>query len=531
MTGLLGTGSLVRLALRRDRVMLPMWIAILLVTAASSAKATIGVYPTVASRVEFATFVNNTPSMVALYGRIYDNTSLGEVSLIKMGGLGAALVAVLVMLTVVRHTRAEEESGRLELIGATVVGRYAALVAALLVGVGTSLVLGLLTTIALIGVGLPSTGSLAFGLAWAGVGIAFAAIAAFTAQLTRSARTANGLTATVLGIVYVLRAIGDTATPNGPRWMSWLSPVGWGQQLRPYAGERWWVLVITLGFAVVMAAAAFTLAAHRDLDAGLLADRPGRATATRSLHGPLGLAWRLQRGTLLAWTAGFVLLGLAFGNIASNVGNLLDSPQARELITALGGGKAITDAFIATVLGIVGVIGSVYGIQAVLRLRSEETALRAEPVLATGTGRTRWALSHISISLGGSVVLLTGAGLGAGVMRGAYTGNAGDIWRVLGGALVQLPAVWVLTGITVAVFGLAPRLVVAGWAALVLFLLLGQLGPLLKLSQWAMDVSPFTHIPKLPGVALTTTPLIWLVAVAAVLIATGLAGFRRRDIG
>jgi ABC-2 type transport system permease protein len=102
---------------------------------------------------------------------------------------------------------------------------------------------------------------------------------------------------------------------------------------------------------------------------------------------------------------------------------------------------------------------------------------------------------------------------------------------VVGAALVQLPSVWVLTGITVLVFGVAPGLIMAGWGALVVFLLLGQLGPIFELPQWAMDISPFTHTPKLPGAEFTATPLVWLTAVAAALVAAGLAAFRRRDIG
>jgi len=161
-----GTWPLVRLALRRDRLMLPLWIAVFVLVAGSSAKATVGLYPTVASRVIVADNANKAPSLVALYGRIYDTSSLGAVAMWKMAGFGTALVAVLALVTVVRHTRAEEEQGRLELVGAAAVGRLAALTAALIVAVSASLALGLLTAAALLGAGLPAAGSLAFGLAW-----------------------------------------------------------------------------------------------------------------------------------------------------------------------------------------------------------------------------------------------------------------------------------------------------------------------------------------------------------------------------
>jgi ABC-2 type transport system permease protein len=166
-----------------------------------------------------------------------------------------------------------------------------------------------------------------------------------------------------------------------------------------------------------------------------------------------------------------------------------------------------------------------------MRLRSEETALRVEPLLATAVGRVTWAFSHITMTLVGTTTLLLGAGLGGGVVYGAQTHDMGQIGHVLGGALVQLPAVWVVTSIVVAAFGLAPRLVVIGWAALAVFLLLGELGPVLKPAQWAMDISPFTHVPKIPGADLTAAPMLWLLGVAAALTAAGVIGFRRRDIG
>jgi ABC-2 type transport system permease protein len=530
MNEFINTGALVRLALRRDRIMLPAWIAGLAFLAVSSAAAAASLYPTVDSRVHAAETANNTPALLALYGRVYDPTSLGGVSMVKTGGIGAALIALLAVIIVVRHTRAEEESGRLELIGATVVGRYAPLSAAFIVALGTHLVLGLVTALGLIGAGMPTAGSVAFGLAWAGVGITFTAIGGVAAQITTTARAATSLGGIVLGVVYVLRAIGDTAGPDGPTWMSWLSPIGWGQQFRPYGGERWWVLLLMLGFSVVVVFAAYALVERRDVGAGLLADRLGPAEAPPRLRSPLALAWRLQRGALFGWVAAFAGLGLVLGNIASNVGGLLDSPEARSAITKLGGQQGLTDAFLAAEMGFVGLIISVYGIQAAMRLRAEEAAQRAEPLLAAGVSRYAWATSHLVVALGGTTLILAVGGVAAGLSYGAQVNDMGQFGPVLVSALVQLPAVWVLTGIVVLAFGAAPRLVAAGWVALFVFMMLGQLGSILDLSPWAMDLSPFTHIPKFPASEISATPLVWLVAIAAALIASGLVAFRRRDI-
>jgi ABC-2 type transport system permease protein len=529
--GFVGTGVLLRLAIRRDRIFASVWVLLFVAMAAGSASASAGLFTTMESRLRAAAAVNDTPATLALYGRVFDPTSLGAVSMFKLSALGAALVALVAIFMVVRHTRAEEEAGRLELVGATVVGRYAALTAALLMSVGTTLVLALLTALSLIGAGLPAAGALAFGLSWAGAGIAFAAVAAVAAQVTQNARTANGLGAAVLAAAYLLRAAGDASGVDTSSWLSWLSPIGWAQQVRAFAGDRWWVLAYLVAFAVLVSAAAYALIARRDHGAGLLAQRPGRAVASTSLASPLALAVRLQRGGLLGWLVGIALGGLMMGSIASQVGEFVDTPQARDMVLKLGGAQGLVDAFLSAEMGLLAFIVSGYGISAALRLRSEETAGRVEPILATKVSRLRWASSHVTVALAGTTLLMLTVGLCAGFAHGAAAGDLSQLGRVLVAALAQLPAVWVLTGIAVAAFGFAPGQVMLGWGALVLFLVLGQLGSLLGLPEWMMDLSPFTHSPKLPGGDLTATPLIALTAIAAVLLAVGLSTFRRRDIG
>ena len=128
--------------------------------------------------------------------------------------------------------------------------------------------------------------------------------------------------------------------------------------------------------------------------------------------------------------------------------------------------------------------------------------------------------------------MLATGGLVAGLAHGLRAGDlGGELPRVLGGALVQLPAVWVMAAVGVALFGLLPRLVVGGtWAVLAVVLSITTLGEPLRLDQWTLDLSPFAHLPRLPAAAFTATPLAWLLATAAVLAAAGLAGFRRRDL-
>src|SRR5207249_6018647 len=121
--------------------------------------------------------------------------------------------------------------------------------------------------------------------------------------------TAGGIASAVLGGAYLLRAVGDT----GPTGLTWLSPVGWGLHVRPYAGERWWVAGLFVGFAVLFMVVGYALAARRDVGAGLLSERLGPAEAAPSLGSPFALAWRLHRGLLIGWIIAQALTGAVLG--------------------------------------------------------------------------------------------------------------------------------------------------------------------------------------------------------------------------
>lgn len=233
-----------------------------------------------------------------------------------------------------------------------------------------------------------------------------------------------------------------------------------------------------------------------------------------------------------AWTAGVAVLGVILGGLAESTRDLLgDNRNLRTVVERIGGRSGLVDAYLAAVTSLLGMIVAAYAIQAVLRLRAEEASGRAEPVLATAVGRLRWAGSHLAFSVLGPAVALTAAGAAAGLAHGLNTGDVGrELPRVLGAAAVQLPAVWVLAGITVALFGLLPRLAAVGWGVLVGCLLLGLVGAAVRLGQGLLDLSPFTHVPRLPGGSVPATPVLWLAVTATVLGAVGLIGLRRRTI-
>jgi ABC-2 type transport system permease protein len=526
MTVLAGTAELVRLNLRRDRIVVPVCVVAFVALALLTTSSLDELYPTRAERVALGATIVDNPAISAVRGSPRALDTLGGLVAFQIGVLFSVFVALISLLLVVRHTRGDEEAGRAELVLSTATGRYAPTTAALVVVAAADLAIAAGVALGLIAYGLSAAGSVALGIWFGAVGLIFAAVAAVSAQLTSNARAANGIALAVLGASYALRAAGDA----GADALGWLSPIGWAQRSRPFAGERWWPLVLVLAVAIALVALAYRLLARRDHGAGMLPDRPGPPVAAPALGRPLDLALRLQRGTLIAWAVGLCLLGVVYGAVAEGIGDLLEgNAQLREILARVGG-VDLVNSFYASSLLILALIGTGFTISSTLRVRGEETAGRAALVLATATSRARFAGGHLAVALAGSGVLLAAGGLGEGIGVALTTGDVGEVPRLIGASLAHLPAMWVLGGVAVVVFGLAPRAVMLVWSAFALCFFLALFGELLDVPGWLMDASPFSHVPEVPATDLALAPLLVLTLIAAALIGAGLVAFRRRDL-
>jgi len=524
---LAGTVALIRLIVRRSRLWILIWVGSITLLAYLTAVGVESIFPDQASIDQAAAASQNNAAAIAFNGPAQGLDTLGGEVAFQVGAMGMVVVALMSAFTIGRLTRGEEEAGRLELVRSLPVGVHAPTVAALLtVAVMNGLVAALVSA-ALIASGLPATGSLVMGVSFAAVGLFFAAAALVAAQITENTRVVYGAGVALVVLAYVLRAVGDV----GDGSLSWFSPIGIAQKARPYADERWWPLLPLLLAAAALIVIASRLAVRRDHGAGLVAPRPGPIGAAPGLGRPLGLAIRLQRGTLIGWAAAVLVVGVAYGWIAPTIDSFVaNNPTVAQLMANAGTGT-LTDTYFATSFRVMALIAAGFAIQSTLRLRGEESALRAEPVLATPVSRPRWAASHLAIALGGSVALLAVAGLAAGLSYAIAGGPWNSVPRLLAAAIVYAPAMWLMVGLALIVFGFAPRWVDGAWALLAGFFVIGLLGVILRLPDWVEQLSPFDHIPALPAASLDALPLAVLTAVSAVLVLGGLFGLRRRDIG
>jgi ABC-2 type transport system permease protein len=450
----------------------------------------------------------------------------------------AVLAALMSTFAVIRHTRQNEELGRAEMLGSTVVGRYAGLSAGVLVAACATLVLGLVIGIAIAVAGQPLGGSLLAGLSVAAVGLVWVGVTAVACQLSSTARGAAGIAAGILGIAFALSGIGNmlgTVDRAGMRvtsaWPAWLSPIGWGQQTRPFGQAQWWPLVLALGALVVLVATALVLSSRRDVGRGLWPQRRGHAAATWALRSPVGLVWRLQRGVFLGWAVALTMFGLIFGNLVEQIQGL--EGQGQDWWTEVGGTSQIIDAYKVSIIQMAGMFVAIYLVQVLLRMRVDESGGTLEPVLASGVTRPRWLWAHVVNAVAGCTALIVLFAVSMGLTAGQVLGGTVTQVRELAWAgLVQLPGVLVLGAAVIATVSFAPRWAVPmSWAILLVMLVVGPMfGPGLNLPLWLQDLSPFTHSPKAPAAAVGLAPLLVLSGVCVGLAAAALGGLRRRDL-
>jgi len=518
-----GAVSVLLFHLRRDRMMLFWWIAGNVLLYWSQAVSTDGLYPTQADLDKAAAGMADNAAFIAMAGPARALDTLGGQVAWQAAAFGAIVAALMSMFLVGRHTRAEEETGRDELVRAAAIGRHAPLLATALLVLIADALMGALITASLVAYGLPVAGSSALGLAAALTGLVFGGVALVAAQVVESTRAAYGITGAVLGVAYALRAVGDVG--NGA--LSWLSPIGWGQYLRPYADEQWWPVVLPVVAVVLLCLGAVALFDRRDIGSGVWPARPGPARG--SLGSASALAWRLQRGSVIGWTVGLLLGGIAYGSIGDDVADLIgDSQFSQDVFTSAGG--SIVDSFYATAAVMLSLIGAGFAIASVQRLRAEEGSGFAETLLATALPRWRWAAAHLVITVCGTLLVVLAGGLGMGLGFAMVTGDGSAVLRLTGATVPYVVPVLLLATVAWLAYGIRSRWAGVGWLALGFCFVVMMFGEVLQLPVWLMDVSPFRHLAQTPAEDFQVWPVVGLALVAAVAAAAGMVAMRRRDV-
>jgi ABC-2 type transport system permease protein len=536
---LTGTWSLVRFILRRDRVRLTVWTLSLVAFYAYFTGA-LGLMAEAEGMLASRAALMETPAGIAMGGPGYgvDDYTVGAA--IANEGTTWVVIALALMsiLHVVRHTRAEEESSRSELVRAAVVGRHAPAVAAVITLVLVNVVIAAVSALAMTGTGgieeMPMADSLGMTIGCALSAMVFGAIALVLCQLSEHGRGASGLSLAVFGVAFAVQVAGNLQDPPGGSTLSWFSPIAWAQQTRAFVDLRWWPMALSVVAILLLLWLASVLASHRDFGGGMLADRKGRADAKASLRGPFALAWVQQRMALLWSCLGLGIMWALTGTLIPDIGDMVnDLVEENPVAAALFGDdpSSLTVGFLGVMILFSVLCAVAYAIVMAARPKAEEAAGRVEVTLARPISRGRWLGAQVGVATLGTIVLTAvsvyAMWVGA-VAVGESEPTFGDYSVVFA---TYVPAVLVYLGLAVALYAWAPRLTGLAWALFAYSFLIDFFGPMIEdMPDGAYYPSPLYWVPGAFVEDFDAAKFLGLVTVAAALYVLAFAGFRRRDV-
>ena len=519
-----GWPALARLTLRTSRRRLLAWPLLtgflVWVTADQIPK----LYDTPQARAAYESTAGASAATKVFNGRGYGLDTVGGITAYELGFYTMVVFPVVALHLAIHLTRTQEASGRFDLLAAARLGRTAPLASAMVVLTGVLGLTALLCLLGLLAAGL-GDGSWWYAGALLLQLIAMAALGLLVAQVASDGQQAHGLGLAVLGVLFLARA-GVDGSGTGP---TWLSPLGWFAEVRPFGSPQGWPLLAYGGLALMLLGAAAALNVRRDLGGGLLEPRPGPPTAGSQLGTPVGLTARLLRGVWLGWAVGATIWAFLLGVIAREMRELFEANP--EMQAMLGGsGVDPEDLMISTGGFFIGLLALGFVVQAVVRLAGEEQDGRLGVVLATRLSRTEWWAGAGLTALAGGVAiqLLSAVALGVGIWVG--TGELSGLGTGIRVGLAFVSALLACGALCLLLAAVSARLAVAGWAVFAAVMTLDLLGATLDLPEWVVDVSPF-HLIGRPPVDPVSTLSVLLIGLGAVaLLGASLVLFRRRDL-
>lgn len=523
-------GKLVSFLFRRDRIRIPVWILSIALFSLVLAPAYEEMFPTQMERQVLAETMKN-PAMTAMVGPGYglDNYTIGAMYGHEMLLFTAIAVAIMSMFIVIRHTRKDEEGGRIEMIRSLPVGRLSNLGAAITASVCANIVLSLLTGFGLYAMGVDSMdlqGCLLYGAALGVTGLLFTSVAAVFSQLFESSRGATGYSFAFLLVAYFIRAVGDVSNEA----LALASPLGWILRTEVFVNNVWWPIFLTVAVSVVLSLIAMYLNSLRDLEAGFIPAKIGRKNASTFLNGPLSLALRLQRTGMIAWIVGLFVIGVSYGSIFGDLEEFIKTNEFIGKMIPVAEGFSLTELFMTTLMAIMSMISTVPVLMFVLKFRGEEKRYRIEHLLARSVSRSRILGGYVSIAFVASFVMIFLSVVGLWASSSAVMEDPIPFGRMLQAGMVYLPAIWIMIGMAVFLTAYLPKAVSFVWLYLGYTFFVVYLGDIIGVPAWMKKLTSFGHIPKLPVEEMDFVKVAVLTFISIALTVIGFIGYRNRDM-
>lgn len=524
------TTKCIRFILKKERIYISIWIAVLVIMTIAQAYSFVDLYPTAIERQAVAQTMDN-PAVITMIGKAYgiDNYTLGALFSNQTLLLTAVVAAIMSILMVSRNTRGDEDTGRTEIILSLPVGRLSNTFAIIIVVISINFITALVMGVGLYALKIESldlTGSLLFGISVGVIGIIFASISLLIAQLSSSARGTVGFSFCILGFSYLLRAIGDIRYEI----LALISPLGMILRSKVYVGNSWWPSIIIIVVSIVTILLSLYFNSVRDFGAGAIAVKPGRKRASIFLQNILGLGIRIQRNTIIAWLTGIFIVSIAYGMLLCDIEIHLESSEIMKNMFTYGNGHSVIQQFSTVLMGIVAMINTLPVLLSILILKSEEKTGRIENLISRTVSRSNLLGSFLTISIVFSFALQFLFGLGFWYAGSNVLSSPLSFADTIASSLVYLPGIWVFLGLSVFLLCCLPKLTILIWVYYSYSFFVIFMGSILQLPDWLVKLSPYGIIPKIPIDDVDYIRIITIIVISIIFMVLGFIGYNKRDL-
>lgn len=517
--------------LKRDFKKIMVWIIGLGVFAGGLIPAFIEIAKGDGAIAMFETLQN--PAMIAIIGPTSATSPL-EYTLAVMYAhemlLFSALFAfTLSILHVILHTRKAEDLGLSEIIRSFQVGRQANSLAVILEIILINILLALFISVLLISFQIESItviGAFTFGVSIGIAGILGAVVGLLMAQIMPVSSAATGSSLAIMGILYILRGITDIVNFK----LSMLNPLAWSYLTFPFTKNNWLPILFAIVFSIVIIMIAFVLEEKRDLGAGYLPEREGRARAKKSLLSVPGLFYKLNRGIIIGWLITFLVLGISYGAIYGDMGSFLESNDfLKEMFTYTG--LSIEESFTGTVMMVMIGLVIILPVTIINKLFSEEKGLYLNQIYGTKVKRSEIYFTNIMLAIIVSIlgIILSALGLGGSALSVLETDNI-NLLDFLAIGFNLLPVILFFIGLSSFVLGWIPKLIKSIYFYLTYAFFLDYFQTVLDIPNWVIKTAPQSWLPKMPMENFDLKIFLLVLFISVILIILGFFGYKKRDM-
>lgn len=523
-----GTKELLNLYLRRDRFRIFIWILLPLFMLIFHTITMISI-STGKDIVSFLNEFNEDALISAIHGPIMSLNLVGA-TLWRAASPITLFLGIGVILTVIRHTRTDEETGRTEFMRSFSVGRYANLTAVMLLVILSTLLSSLLMTIPMKVIGSDVKGVLVFGATLFFSGVFYGGVGLLACQLKGSSSGARNIGIVFLGLGLLINILNNMG--GGDTFIKLLSPIAWTRITTPFSGGNILGVVYCFVISVIPVLLSFTLSIKRDIGGAIFMDQIGPAEAIPSFNNPIALAWKTHKGMFTGWLVAIILVIGAFASVSSGMSGTISSAFAEIAGDDWMKGMNMDLLFLSIMIYIISIFVGIYSVLAMNNLKKEEIDGRNEFLLDKKIKRKKHMFSFVSVAFFGSAVLLIAMGLTGGIVYSVVTHKFGsEFWQIFIMGISKIPAVWILIGLFSILYGFLPKATDICWAIWGFFSLL-EVAWEGGIIDWSlMQLSPFASSHYTIHVDNLSIPLlIGILAISVILMFMGLVGYQRRDI-